>query len=327
MKRKNWNIPCNLAMMLLVLFWATGNATAGGEKVLLVHSYHQGYDWVDAITAGVRDGLRGSPVKLEVFYMDTKRKTDEKWKKEAGQMAMDKVRRYEPDVIITADDNAQEYFARHYAGKQGPQIVFCGVNAEPETYGFPARNVTGVLERLHFVKSMNLLKSLGGDIKSLALITDDSPTSDAACTRLKTLDTPLRIVSYEQPSTFAQWQTLVKRCQGSVDAIAFFAYHTIKEKPGSMSMEPGEVMSWTRANNKKPSVGFVNFSIKDGALCGVVGSAEEHGFKAAHMARKILGGKKAGDLPVVVARKGTVMLNMGTARELGIDIRILGHSE
>lgn len=150
------------------------------KRVLLVHSYHTGYPWVDAITQGVKRALPSSSVDLQVFYMDTKRKTSDVWKTQAGQAARKVVSEWQPDVVIAADDNAQQYLAKDYAGRPAPQFVFCGVNAEPQDYGYPAPNVTGVLERPHFKASIDLLREVCPGVKRLALVTDNSGTSAGA---------------------------------------------------------------------------------------------------------------------------------------------------
>ena len=294
-------------------------AIAAG-KVLLVHSYHSGYAWTDAITAGVKKGLENSGVQLEIFYIDSKRNTSEAWKIKASQMAKKKVASFKPDVVIAADDNTQAYFAEDYVGKLKPQLVFCGVNAEASEYGYPSGNVTGILERLFFVQSLELLKQIKRDVLTIAVIADDGPTSDAALAYIKTLKSPLKIISFDQPSTFHEWQALIKKYQATADAIAILAYQTVKQSRGAESMNPKEVMNWTMANNKKPTVGFLEFAMTDGVLCGIAESGEEHGLLSAEIARKILKGKKAGDFQIRTAQKGTLIINVKIARKLGIDI-------
>ena len=85
-------------------------------------------------------------------------------------------------------------------------------------------------------------------------------------------------------------------------------------------MNPEKVMAWTMANNAKPTVGFFDFAVKDGALCSIAESGEEHGLEAAEIAVKILRGKKAGDFPIRTAKKGNMMINLKTARKLGVVI-------
>lgn len=122
------------------------------KKVLLVHSYHPEYPWVDAISRGASETLEEHGIAVEIFYMDTKRKTDDLWKARAGELAGRKTAEFAPDIIIAVDDNAQEYFGKHLVDGSLP-LVFCGVNSDPSKYGYPASNVTGIIERPHFKAS------------------------------------------------------------------------------------------------------------------------------------------------------------------------------
>ena len=150
------------------------------HRILLVHSYHEGYTWTDGITAGVKKALSDTDCQLKIFYMDTKRKTEQEWKIKAGQMALSMVSSYNPHVIIAADDNAQEYFAKKLAGKQDVSIIFCGVNADPSLYDYPTSNVTGILERPFFQETLTLINSINKNIKRAVIIGDGNETTTAA---------------------------------------------------------------------------------------------------------------------------------------------------
>lgn len=78
----------------------TSSEIQPGTKVLLVHSYHTGYPWVDAITRGVRMVLSDANVDLQVYYMDTKRRTSEQWKKAAGEKACELINEWRPDIVV-----------------------------------------------------------------------------------------------------------------------------------------------------------------------------------------------------------------------------------
>lgn len=312
----------NITVGIFLICLLTTSVLAAG-KVLLVQSYHAGYPWTDSIDEGVKKGLEGTGVELEIFYMDTKRKTSEEWKVEAGKLADKKVEEFKPDVVITGDDNAQAYFAKNYAGKAGaPQFVFCGVNAEASKYGYPAENVTGFLERAHFIETIDLLMQFNPGIKKIAIITDKSPTSDATIDYAKTLKFPVEIVSIDQPVTFAEWKASIQKYQSSVDAVCIYMYHTIKESANSdTSLDPKDIIDWTIANNKKPSFGLLPLGIDDGILTGIVESGIEHGFEAAEIAKQIINNdKKAGDFKISTAKKGEIMYNIKTAEKLGIEI-------
>ena len=287
------------------------------KKILLVHSYHPEYEWVASITRGVKMALMGSQVELEIFYMDTKRKTDEEWKISAGKKAAELVMQWHPDVVIVADDNGQKYFASNFAGKSYPQFVFCGVNEAPEIYGYPAENITGILERPHIKSSIKYLKKLLPEVKNIAFITDNSPTSMGVIEHIK--KEKITNITYSSLETFEEWKKSVIESQDSADAIAVYTYHTIKKNSGdSESISSTEVINWTLKNSKIPVFGFLTFAVDDGVLCGYLESGVEHGFKSGEMALEILNGKKAADIPIIIALEGQSMLNLKAAKKWGI---------
>lgn len=133
-------------------------------------------------------------------------------------------------------------------------------------------------------------------------------------------DVDAQIVLVRTPDTFEQWQSAIRECQESADAIAIYTYHTVKQAGSSVSMEPAQVMSWTVENTSIPIIGFLNFAVADGALCGHAESGFEHGLKAARMAIKIIDDTPPQRLEMITALEGHSMLNMQTARKLGINV-------
>jgi ABC-type uncharacterized transport system substrate-binding protein len=290
------------------------------QKVLLVHSYNAGYPWTDAVTRGVRMSLPTASVDLQVVYMDTKRKTDEAWKQQAGRRVRDLIATWQPDVVIASDDNAQKYAVADLAGRDDIAIVFCGLNGLPEDYGYPASNVTGVLERPHFADSLAMLKRICPDVRRVAFITDSSPTSAATIRYMKAQRADVEIVSWSTPRNFGEWQRAVDDGQQAADALAIYTYHTVQPNQGGESMQPEEVMAWTVDHCGVPVVGFLVFAVDDGAMCGLAESGTEHGMLAGKLAGTILDGTPAGTLPIVTATEGQSMLNLDSAHRLGIDV-------
>jgi ABC-type uncharacterized transport system substrate-binding protein len=258
---------------------------------------------------------------METFCMDAKRQPSEAAKLKAAEAARERILSFVPDVVVTTDDIAQAYFARDFAGKPGPQFVFCGVNAEPELYGYPTNNVTGVLERPHFVETMALLTELCPTARTVAILSDDSETSRFMLQQMqRATGSAVRIAAIEQASTFLEWQNLVTKHQSGVDALAIVLYHTLKPEPGAPSMAPAEVFAWTQAHNRQPAVGFLEFTIRDGLLGGIAESGEEQGFECGLMVRELLGGRKASELPLKLARSGTVIIHAAALERLGLEV-------
>ena len=313
---------CSIRKRMLEGVWHMKTATAAAPKrVLLVHSYDKDFVWCAGITEGVKKAFEGVDCEIDVFYMDTRKRTDEEWKIKSGRLALDKVSSYKPDVVIAADDNAQHYFAMHLAGRDDVQAVFCGVNAEASQYGYPAQNITGILERPYPRKCADLLLRIDPRIKRLALMGDQSATTDFLFSSFeKQDDMPIEIFAYAKMGDFGIWKKAVKKYQDEADAIGFLTYRMIKDESGKI-MDSRDVMDWTIANCRKPTVGIAGYMISDGALCGVVESPQIQGLEAGKIAvQMIQGNKEAGDFPISIPKQGSSMLNLTTAWEIGCSI-------
>jgi ABC-type uncharacterized transport system substrate-binding protein len=286
--------------------------------MLLVHSYHEGYRWDDTITEGVRSAIQGTGLELDIFYMDAKRHTDEAWKIDAGRRARERVNEYHPDVILAADDDAQQYFAVSYMNTALP-VVFTGVDADPSKYGYPATNVTGIIERPHFKESLALAQRLC-PIKRIAVLSCHDSTSVLALGFMKQEQLDVEVVEWLMVDNLDDWKKAVERYNRSVDAIVIRSYQAVK-KPGSAeNVVARDVAAWTSEHATIPTIAFHDFEIEDGLLVGVVKSGQEYGRIPAEYALRILAGTPPSSLPIIKPRKGIKMINRTTARRLGIAV-------
>lgn len=296
---------------------------SAAEPVLVIHSYGQGYGWTDSIQAGIEKTLKGKDVALKTIYLDTKKVTDPEARKKAAAAAKEELAAFKPKVVITSDDLAQSLLAKDYLGVAGaPVFVFNGVNAEPAKYGYdqPANtNITGVLERAHWTQAVDLLLKVAPATKKIAVISDPGEVMQAVYDFCKPQKVPVEVASWDVAETFADWQRLIQGYNGTVDAVVIHNYQQLRLKAGEEAKaDPKEVMAWTVASLKKPSVGIYDFAVKDGVLCGIAESGEEHGEISAAMALAVLTGKT---LPkITTAGKGLVMFNVVTAKQMGADI-------
>ncbi len=289
-----------------------------GRRVLLVHSYHPEYPWVDTLTQGAKATIEGTGLEMDIFYMDTKRHTDEAWKIEAGKRAKTKVDEYHPDVVLAFDDDAQQYFAKAYVNTALP-IVFSGVDADPSKYGYPAANVTGVIERPHFKESLALAQQIR-PIKRIAILSCNDSTSVVALGFMKQEQLDVEVAEWLMVGDFDEWKQAVNRFNSSVDALVIRSYQAVK-KPGTQdNVDPKEVAAWTSRNATIPTIAFHDFEIKDGLLVGMVKSGQEYGGQAMEYAIQILKGTPPSTLPITKTKKGIPMINRTTASRLGITL-------
>ena len=221
-----------------------------------------------------------------------------------------------PDIILASDDDAQEYFAASYLNTAMP-VVFTGVDADPSKYGFPAANVTGVIERPHFKESLALAQRLR-PIKRIAVLSCHDSTSILALGFMKQEQLDVEVAEWLMVDDFDGWKKAVERFNRSVDAIVIRSYQAVKKPGSSENMAPRDVAAWTSEHATIPTIAFHDFEIEDGLLVGVVKSGQEYGRIPAEYALRILTGTPPSSLPVIKPSQGIKMINRTTARRLGI---------
>jgi hypothetical protein len=290
------------------------------KKVLFVNSYHQGYDWSDGITRGITDTLNvnvkgsgeldnsESAVILKIIYLDTKRNKTEEFKREAAIKAVEVIESWQPDLVITSDDNAAKYLVVPYYKKSSLPFVFCAVNLDASPYGFPNENITGIVE-VTLIKQMlkELRKYAKGD--RIGLLGADSLTRRKSAAIYRShykLD-----IDNRYAATFEEWQREFIRLQDEVDMLL------ITSPAGISGWDHQEAVKFVQKHTKIPS-GCNIYSAMPFSLIGYTKIPEEQGEWAAKTALEILGGKSPKDFPVATNEKAKIYLNMRLARKLDI---------
>ena len=305
--------------------WAqTADLSKKKFRILHVMSYHTPWKWTDDLLDGFKDVLKDLNVEYRVFEMDTKRRSSEEWKEQAGRQARELIDAWKPDLVYTTDDNAQEYVTKYYVNKALP-FVFSGVNASPEKYGFTgSKNITGILEQEHFVESVRLLKEIVPGVRKIAVVLDEDPTWDGVVKRMKEKLNQLpdvEFVRWHVVNSFAAYKQMIQSYQTTVDAVALLGIFTFKDESGS-NVPYTEVLRWTAGNSKLPDFSFWKDRISYGTLCTVTVSGYEQGLAAGRIARGILvEGKSPSGFPMLPTVKGEPVVSLARAKRLGIPIK------
>ncbi len=306
-----------------------GDSGKGGvaSRILVVQSYNPEYVWTQQIEKGLRDALAGVAVDVDVVYLDAKRRPDPDVQRAAARKVLARIEAEAPQVVVAVDDPAQAYLVTPFLkGRSSPQVVFCGVNAPLETYGYPATNVSGVRERYHFREGFELVKTIVPQANRVAFLGEDSESmryvaEDLRNDLLQNGQYALDVVGVDQCGTFQEWQRKVRYYQHHADVLSFGPYNSLKDERTGRTAGIDEVMAWTHAANTKPTLGFADIAKQHGALCGILESGHEQGLLAGRMVRGILTTDKAAGLfPVEVNVKGLVLINLKTAERLGVRV-------
>ncbi len=294
------------------------------KKILIVHSYHPEYKWVKEYQKGISSGLKRNNrfnIKIKNFYLDSKRHPENV--KQKAREAFNLYINYRPDIVLAADDPAQKYFVVPYlANKVKTPVVFLGVNGNPEDYGYPAKNVTGVLERINIRADIGLIHTLVPEAKTFGIIMDSGLTSYAFLKRWEHTDfnfCNIKLKKIYTARSFDEWKNYINKMKEEVDVIYILSYYTLKDKNGKY-VKPEDVVEWYIKNSKKPEVTANLFSVKMGLLCSYGETGWQYGIVAGRMAVEILGGKKVNDIPIVQSLRGLRAINRKRAKMLKITI-------
>lgn len=288
MKKKILSILISISVLWLLVFMVYVNLKK--PRILVLQSYYTDYSWVNDINKGILRILDGKPYNIRYYYMDTKRKPSEDYKKKIGQSARRMIDDWKPDIIIPVDDDAQKYVAMHYINHPSIKIIFTGVNATTSEYGYDkAKNATGVLERIPFQEFREVFSSILPQDKSrIVHISDASTTSKFIHQELEAVNWGrLKLIRSIQCETFDEWKNAVEIANNTADILLVTHYHTIKDKDGTV-IQPKKILEWTEPRLKIPDIGCWGFFVEDGGMMAVAVSPFEQGEQAGKMTLKVL---------------------------------------
>ncbi len=295
--------------------------SAEQKKLLYVNSYHKGYQWSDDIEKGLLKALgittkpdgtfdtSKSEVEFKIFRMDSNRNVSEESKKHAALSAKTIIDEWQPDIVVTSDDNAAKYLILPYYMKSAIPFVFCGLNWDASAYGFPTPNVTGMVEIEPVLDTIAMLKmyARGNRIGVIgADLISQQKTIENYEKKLGVVFTKKALVS-----TFSEWQMEYLKLQNSVDILLWLSPVGIKDWNEKLARD-------VIFSNTKIPTGSTGDHNKRYVLLGKVKLATEQGWWAGKTALRIIKGTNPANIIVTTNKESIVLLNMELAKQMGI---------
>jgi PAS domain S-box-containing protein len=289
-----------LAALAAALVWAAAPAAAAAPRVLVLHSYHHGFAWTDNVMRGVRRVLSrpgGPPVELAVEYMDTKRHPPEELFPALARLYARKYREDPPEVVISSDNNALAFLARH--GREvfpGSRVVFCGVNDLEDAPLDRLPRATGVAEDIDPAATLRLVAELFPQVETIAVVSDVTPTGRTNRGRvLKAAGAAPGAELLDLGGLDAGELRRRLRRLGPRAAVLHVSFY--RDRLGrSFSLQ--ESIRLITDSTAAPVFTLWDFVVTDGVLGGVVVSGESQGREAALMARRLLAGAPLAEVPI-----------------------------
>lgn len=299
-------------IVLLVCFvFASSLPSFAAKKVLFIDSYHEGYAWSDDITRGVKKTLEGK-AELKIFRMDTKRNGTEDFKKASGEKAKAVIEEFKPDVVVVSDDNAAKYVIVPFYMNAALPFVFCGLNWDASGYGFPCKNVTGMVEVSMYQQQIDQMKifAKGSRLSFLGATTE----TDKKEVEYSQKVFGLTYAAVKHVGTFDEWKAAFVELQNQSDMMIVVNFAGIK------GWNDAEAKKFAEENTKIPTSSSHDF-VAPFVLIDYAKLGEEQGAWAAQTALKIMDGTKIAAIPVEKNKQGQLFLNMAIAKKLGVTFK------
>lgn len=284
-------------------------------RILVIMSYEDTYPWEQDIRSGIEQRV-GGDCSLFYFYLKTKEYPENGPAMAAQAYAF--YRELNPDGVLAVDDNAQSMFVLPYLkGKVSIPVIFCGVNASPDEYGYPAENVSGVLERPHTVATIAFAKQLVPDLQTFAFLGRDNETSLGILKQIQaqTDSLPLSLVAVRLPKNMSEALTMTKELKSLSDALYLVNLRGLTGETG-IPLAKEEIIPEVLETYGKPSMTDIGRDIRLGVMCALAASGEEQGVMAADMLLKAMSGTPMQKLPVIQTKKGKAMVNITVLKQL-----------
>ncbi len=301
--------PVTPWLLAALLWFGLPAASAAEFKVLVVMSYEADNPWVQEIRAGVESVL--GPVS-DILYFHLNTKVDRDGGPRRAQEAYDLYQRLQPQGVIAADDDAQAMFVVPFLrDKVVTPVMFNGVNATAEKYGFPASNVSGILERAHVRESLAFIKQLLPTVQRACFITNDVPAGLALRNQVEAEQAtyPARVVAFHLVKRVDEIAALGDSLAADCDTLFIDSLEGILDGD-SQPMNNAQVAALLGRIYPGPILGGNRYQVEQGAWAAVVKTGQEQGETSAEMLLRAMRGTPVAEIPVTRNNRGQRVINV-----------------
>ena len=174
--------------------------------------------------------------------------------------------------------------------------MFNGVNFSAGKYGFPASNVSGILERAHVRESLSFAKQLIPSIRTACFITNDVPAGRALRTQVEEEKEtyPVKVGAFHLVKNTREMETIVRNGRAACDTILIESLEGIVGD-NAQPLNNREVLEILSKAYGGPILGGNRYQVEQGAWAAVVKTGQEQGETSAEMLLKAMRGK---DVPL-----------------------------
>ena len=280
---KNLLIGGFLAAFLIL----RGFFNATKPRILVLHSAGADSSWAQQVDRGMNEALARNrrPLSIERNYLGLDYPATPRRVEEARAESRRAVARFQPDVLIAVDDEANSLVARDYVGRERPRILYVSLNRPPADFGYAgAANVSGIAEQLPFAAVRDVVLDLfPGRTPTVAVIGVENESGAAEMTQARAFAwSPLSVDEAALVATAEDWRAFVQRV-AAADVLLVLGTHDLPGE-GGVTVRAAEINRWTEEQARPLPIGTqVNF-VEDGGSLSFSPPPDESGSRAIGLA-------------------------------------------
>jgi PAS domain S-box-containing protein len=294
-----WRWWC-LAVLLLIFWGVPADAIKTHPQVVIISSYHQGYEWSDKELAGILNSLHRVYPQMDpaIEYLDAKRFPGRDQGERMQIYLNGKYRGKKVDLVVALDNPALDLVIKYRQELfTGVPLVFGGINNFSPALLQGRQKVTGVAEVLDYAGTLDLALSLHHTAKEVLVIHDFTSTGLAEAQEMEKVARALKrrvMVNFTPPATFQEiLEQLRSLPPGSIGLITGLA----TDRQGvSLGLAESTRLLATAA---VPLYALHETRLGHGIVGGDLLEGHEHGRKVGELALKVLAGENPSQIPVV----------------------------
>lgn len=291
-----------LILILILMVGCTSISCAQEKRVLLISSYHPGFQTFFKQIDGLKSVLEPESILLDVEFMDSKRFVGKDFIisfHDLLKSKLDSLPVY--DVVVTSDDNALN-FALKYRNELFPStpVVFCGVNNQKKALALNRNeNFTGVIESVSLKETAELISRLLPGTRKIFIIVDSTPSGQGDLANFKEYQLYFPEVQFEtlDLSGFT-WAELGSRLAALPADSAVLLLSAYRDR-SNISKTFDDSLAFISANVNVPIFHPYEHGLGAGVLGGKVISHFVQGQLAGKLAVDIMNGRDVGSIPVI----------------------------
>lgn len=300
---------------------STAKSEAVDPQILLINSYHEGYDWSDDETDGFRTAILKSFPQSVIYteFLDTKNFPKQDHFLRFADLMESKYGKLHFDVIVVMDNAALDFITKYRKRLfNDTPVVFCGINYFKPSMLSGQSNITGAAEIQDSIGTLNMALELHPKTNEVIVVHDYTITGLSLRQEMENgLGTlPNTKVSFLEDMRLDQAINVMKKLRP--DQLVLILSYAVEK--GGRSFTQAEAARIITSSSPVPVYAIHAAQLGHGIIGGKLLSGKAQGQKAGELAIRIIKGTSADDLPVYTGYLSENMFDYSILKKFNVNM-------